>query len=274
MKDMKDLQKAVIEKEADNRPQEISEVDVEAMTGDALKGNELVDVLALANLDVEELLKDNESFANFISAEIEKAEVLIKIKKNIPQYEALLRKMIEANCSKGVFADTQPIKDLKAQIDAAKEFRVGEEVDEAALEVVNFRNFYTEVQDSADKVRSLLKSTKEEADAEVDGLVDKYRGFFEKLWKNRHIQEVPDEIVDEWKRKHVSFSDYAFSAKNPKGKKIWCWGIKGNIESMAVAKAMRRFYADLDTLLFRLKKANQPDTPSEAPADAPAPQQE
>lgn len=275
MKDMKDLQKAVIEKAAASRPQEITEEDADALLGGAMKVNKLGDVLA--NLDVDELLKDNESSAKFISDEIERAETLLKAKQKVPVAEAVLRTMIERNRKQGVLVDTQAIKDLRAWINAAKELRVGDEVDEAALEVLGFRKFYTEIQDAADVVRSLLEGTKAEAEAKVDGLVDKYQDFFERLWGHRHVKEVPDNILKEWKKRHVSFSNYAFSAKNHEGKKIWCWGIKGDEKSMAVAKTMRRFYADLDTLLYRLKKADKPATeatPPTTPAEVSAPQQE
>lgn len=267
-----DLQRAVIEKETDNRPQEISEVDADALINGAVKGNGLGDVLSLANLDVDELLKDNKSSADYISDEMEKGEKLIRVKQNIPALEAALRKMIEYSRKIGVMADTPEIAELRTKIEAAKEMRVGEEVDETALEIINYRQFYTEVLDAADKVKNLLRGTKEDAEAEVDALCDQYRGFFEKLWKNRHVQEVPREILDNWKKRRISFSDDAFSAKNEKGKKIWCWGIEGDEKSMAVAKAMRRFYANLDTLLRRLQKASEQPAPQAAAVPEPAPE--
>lgn len=267
MKDLKDLSRAVIEKAAANRSREMSESDVvEVLLGGIMKVNGLGDALSLANLDEKSLLEDNESSADFISREMEKAESLIQAKKNIPTAEALLRKMIEANRRRGVLADTPAVKELRAKIEAAKELRVDEEVDETALDVVNFRKFYTEIQDAADVVRNLLKGSKEEAEAEVDAFADRYYGFFERLWENRHIQEVPSGVVDEWKKRHVSFSDQAFSAKNPKGKKIWCWGIRGDANSMAVARAMRHLYVELDRVVGRLEKANQP-APSATPSE-------
>lgn len=274
MKNLQDLQKAVIEKAAAGRPQDISEDDVAAFLGVSdEKSAKLGDVLYLANLDVEALREGNKSSANFISKEVEKAEMLIKIKKNVPVYEALLREMIENNRNGGVLTDTPEIAELRIAIDAAKGLHVGEEVDEAALEVINFRQLYKEIQDAADVVRNLLKGTKEEADAAVDGLVDKYHNFFGRLWKGRHVQEVPSNLLNDWRKKKVSFSDYAFSAKNHEGKRIWAWGIKGDEKSMAIAKSMRRFYADLDVLLFRLKKAERP-APSSTPVPAPVPEHE
>ncbi|MDO8522989.1 MAG: hypothetical protein Q7S12_01725 [bacterium] len=260
------MQRVMIENEAAKRPQELDASDVDVLLG-SLKVNKLGDAVALANLNVDELLKDNATSADFISSEMARAETMLRAKQNVRAAEAALRQMIEANRQKGVLADTEEIKELRAKIDATKGLRVGEEVDETALAVINFREFYREVQETAEKARGFLKGTKEEADVGVDALADKYYSFFKKLWGNRNVQEVPVQIIREWKVKHVSFSDYAFSVKNHEGKRIWCWGIKGDEKSMAIAKAMRHLYISLDRLISKLEKANQPK-PSDAPVAA------
>ncbi len=279
-----ELQKDIIERESAARPRPVGENDAGTITSAVLPKAEdgSVELSALANLDEAALLEDNARSVDFLIAELEKAATIVKARENLPKAKEILRKLVSANEQKGIFVDTPAVAELKERIAVADAVNIRSEVDGDAMVLFNFRKLYSEIQDAADETRDLGKKLKtgissSEVENAMDELVNKYYRFINQLRKDRRICEVPGRKLEDWSRRRVSFTDEAFAAKNHEGQRFWFWGILGDEKSMALAKAMRYLFINLDRIMRQLnekKPKTETPAPTEQPvqsADSPAP---
>lgn len=233
-------------------------------------------------LDVETLVAENEADVELLVAEI---DMLSDAPEKLRRYESLLAETVSANKKKGITIDTDATTRLKNAISTLK--GADKLVSKDAVSLAGFRKTHGEVEAMARRSAELLRHAKageEVKESEVDSLIDDYRDHFHELYNRHLIAEVPYKQLELWRNSRKSFSDFAFSAKDKKGNRVWCWGKLGDEQSMTIAKSMKGLYIAMDRLVRFLdnQKTNaqhiaqslskaQPTAPSSKPVSPETP---
>lgn len=228
------------------------------------------DLNALLALDEEAVRAANKSDAQSL---VDQLDTLKKVDERKAKALNLLRELQKENREKGVTVDTPAIQRLKAMLQAADE---PSGFDEEAIVLKELREFHDQIRATLKEAQALvceLDGNKEPVDAErLDQVVGAYYRYFRDLRRDKLLEFVPGDKLEEWSRAKASFSDRAFAAKNDEGKRFWFWGVKGNEKSMVLCKAMTHLYAVLDRAMYLQKKAEERATKAQPPAttDTPA----